>query len=92
MAYALELGISLRKLRALGGEQKLRAMSTEARGVLLGPQNYGNSQTIMQGGLKARGMMPRTKGYLIPPQVAMAAPLEVLLGDEDVLVVEGVGE
>ena len=63
-AYAKELGIKLRKLKALGGEHKLRSLSPEARSILLAPQNYGNSRTVVQGGLKARNMFTRIPGRL----------------------------
>lgn len=37
--YAAELGIPVRRLTRLGGEVRLRAMSEEARAVLLRPGN-----------------------------------------------------
>jgi hypothetical protein len=63
-AYADELGIRLRKLKALGGEHKLRSLSPEVRSILLAPQNYGNSQAVVRGGLAARNMFSRIPGRL----------------------------
>lgn len=63
-AYANELGIKLRKLKALGGENRLRSLSPEVRSILLAPQNYGNSRTVVQGGLKSRNMFTRIPGRL----------------------------
>lgn len=58
--YALELGFTSkfakRIVQRLGGAQKLRALSPEARNTLLSPLGYGNSIGIHKGGLRARGM------------------------------------
>jgi hypothetical protein len=54
--YADELGISFRRLRVLGGEARLRAMSPDALSVMLKPSAYGSKG--LQRGLKARGMRP----------------------------------
>jgi hypothetical protein len=54
--YARELGITQRRLIALGGPERLRAMSEDALRIMLGPTHYGNSRTVADGGMKARGM------------------------------------
>lgn len=87
-AYARELGITRKRLHSLGGEAKLRALSDDARIVLLKPQNYGFSRTVHKGGLAARGMKPRTTGYIIQPQIPMDLPIEALMSDEEVVAVE----
>jgi len=59
-AYARELGITSRSsgrvVQRLGGAEKLRSLSPEARAVLLLPLGYGNSKAVHKGGLLARGM------------------------------------
>jgi hypothetical protein len=86
-AYARKLGITTRKLRALGGAAKLQALDPDTLAVLLQPNRYGYSRTVMRGGLKARGM-------LISPRVESSGPIECLMSDEDLVVtrVEGLGE
>jgi hypothetical protein len=53
--YAEELGISFRRLRVLGGEARLRAMSSDALAVMLRPGPIGGSQTYRVRGLAGRG-------------------------------------
>ena len=59
--YARELGITskygYRIIRSLGGCEKLRALSSECRNVLLAPSGNGNSLELHKGGLRARGML-----------------------------------
>lgn len=89
MLYARELGITLRKLLKLGGEQKLRAMDSDARAFMIKPHQYKASQTVHDGGLKARGMRSRVPGiqrFLIRPRVA-GMPLEMAITDHMLAVV-----
>jgi hypothetical protein len=61
-------------------------MTPDARSVILKPMVYGNSQTVMDGGMKARGMFTRVPGaqrFLIAPRVSMDEPMEMLMGEED---------
>lgn len=61
--YAEELGIPVRRLRLLGGEARLRAMSPDALAVMLRPGPYG-SKGVHKGGLPARGMYPGVRGVI----------------------------
>jgi hypothetical protein len=60
--YAIELGISVRKLRRLGGESRLRAMSDDARTILVKPRPIATP--LERTSLKARGMKTRVPGRL----------------------------
>ena len=62
LLYARELGITKRRLYLLGGYEKLRALSEDARRVLLKPAIYGNSRAVSHGGLAARGMLRGVPG------------------------------
>ena len=59
--YAASLGLTGKRanriIQRLGGTEKLRALSPEARAVLLSPLGNGDSQELSRGGLRARGMM-----------------------------------
>ncbi|HEV2709127.1 MAG TPA: hypothetical protein VGU67_02840 [Edaphobacter sp.] len=66
--YAKELGISVRRLRRLGGEAAVRAMPDEARAIFLQPFHSVDSRTVANGGLRARGMKTRTPGRLTQPK------------------------
>lgn len=102
--YARELGLmhrhGARAVRLMGGAKHLRSLDPDARAVLVAPFRYGKSSTVSDGGLKARGLLPRRRGvdtqaqYLIPPQVDFDGPLEGLVSDEDVdaAEVEGLGD
>lgn len=58
--YARELNITVRTLRALGGEARLRSLSPDARAILLIPQLKIPNGELHRGGLTARGLHPRT--------------------------------
>lgn len=64
--YAKELGIHIRKVRALGGAAKLRPLSPDVLAILLAPANIrGNGRKSVQvhsGGMAARGMYTRVRG------------------------------
>jgi hypothetical protein len=62
--YAEELGISFRRLRVLGGEARLRAMSPDALAVMLGPGPIGGSQTYRIRGLAGRGYISGVPGVV----------------------------
>ena len=61
-AYALELGISRRRLNQLGGEAKLRALSPEACALLLRPKAHGELGLVRHGGLAGRGFLKGVPG------------------------------
>lgn len=54
---AKELGISLMRLRSLGGWDRLHRMSPEARAFIIKDHVTGESLKYRVGGLKRRGMM-----------------------------------
>jgi hypothetical protein len=60
--YASEIGVSRKRIRMLGGSEKLRGLSPEARAVLLGPHKTGLSRTVHAGGITARGFVSRVRG------------------------------
>jgi hypothetical protein len=60
--YADELGITIRRLRMLGGEARLRSMDSQARAVILKLSQYPNSQTVAVGGMAARKMISGVPG------------------------------
>ena len=68
--YAAELGLSVRRLRRLGGEAHLRSLTPAMRALMTKPFATGNSRTVHKGGLRARGMIPRVPGRLTQPQEA----------------------
>lgn len=61
--YADELGISFRRLRILGGEARLRAMSADARSVMLKPGPYGSKGVHLRG-LAGRGYISGVPGVV----------------------------
>ena len=67
-AYAAELGISVRQLRRLGNPERLRSLAPEIRALILKPSSPVDSQTVLKGGLRARGMFTRTPARLTQPQ------------------------
>jgi hypothetical protein len=75
--YAKELGITRRRLVSLGGADHLKAMTADARAILLGSGKPGNSHTLLKGGLAARGFLPQLPGRITQP------PLELLMSEED---------
>ena len=69
-AYAASLGISVRHLRRIGGEDWLRSLSPEIRTLMLKPFRLGNSREVHKGGLKARGMKSCIPARLTQPQAS----------------------
>jgi hypothetical protein len=64
LVYAIELGIPHKRLLMLGGEARLRAMSDDARAILLKPGPQGNSRTVHKGGLAGRGYKKFVRGVV----------------------------
>jgi hypothetical protein len=64
--YARSLGMTGSRagevIHRLGGAQKLRALSPEARNILLSPLGDGSRRKVSKGGMKALGMKSRVKG------------------------------
>lgn len=98
LRYALELGITKRSLRRLGGSEALRRMTPEARAVIIKPWFVAGGQERRKGGIKACGMLPQIpgrvtqphlkpiedSGFLIQPHVP-GVPLDMILGEDDVV-------
>lgn len=70
--YARSLGVKTRVVIALGGHEKLKALSSDARALLLKPIDYGNSRTVADGGMAARSMKPG-----VPASRTQNHPIEV---------------
>ena len=64
-AYAEQLGITAKRLKILGGEQRLRMMSDDARAIMLKPYHYGSKK--LDRSLANRGYVPVTPGRVTQP-------------------------
>lgn len=68
--YARSLGITGRRsgqvIGRLGGAERLRSLSPEARATLLSPLGYGNSRAVGRVSLEKLGLLRAKEGWSKP--------------------------